>query len=57
VQKRSLLGGYPGHDALLAFYENFQKNPDNLVETDRTGERFFDENSISRRVKMTACAG
>jgi hypothetical protein len=31
-----------------------KKNPDNCVETDRTSERFFDRNSISRKVKMTA---
>jgi hypothetical protein len=29
------------------FYDFFQKNPDNRVETDRTSERFFDGNSIS----------
>jgi hypothetical protein len=49
-----MLEDYPGHDALL-FFEIFQKNPDNCVETDRTSERFFDGNSISRKVKMTAC--
>jgi hypothetical protein len=46
AKKRSLLEGYQGHDALLVFYENFQKNPYNYVETDRTSERFFDGNSI-----------
>jgi hypothetical protein len=47
VQRHSLLGGYQGHDALLIFYEIFQKNPDNCVETDHTSGRFFDGNSIS----------
>jgi hypothetical protein len=55
LQRCSLLGGYPGHNALLIFYENFQENPDNCVETNRMGERFFDEKSISRKLKMTAC--
>jgi hypothetical protein len=41
VQTRSLLWGYPGHDALLVFYEIFQKNSDNFVETDRISEMFF----------------
>jgi hypothetical protein len=41
VQRRSLLGGYPRHDALPPFLLNFSKNPDKCVETDRTSERFF----------------
>jgi hypothetical protein len=39
---------------VLVFYEIF-KNSDNFFETDRTSERFFDGNSISQKVKMTAC--
>jgi hypothetical protein len=35
------------------FQKISKKNPDNCVETDRTRERFFDGNSISRKVKMT----
>jgi hypothetical protein len=57
VQRRSLLGGYPGHDALHPSFYDFLKNPDNRVETDRTSERFFDGNPISRKVKTTACVG
>jgi hypothetical protein len=41
-------------NCVLIFYEIF-KNSDNFVETDRTSERFFDGNSISQKVKMTAC--
>jgi hypothetical protein len=37
------------------FFEIFQKNSDNFVETNRTSERFFDRNSNSRKVKMMAC--
>jgi hypothetical protein len=37
------------------FLRNFSKNPDNCVETNRTRERFFDRNSISRKEKMMAC--
>jgi hypothetical protein len=55
VQRRSLLGGYPRHNALLVFPNFFKKNLDNCVETDCTSERFFDGNSISRKVEMTAC--
>jgi hypothetical protein len=40
----------------IHFYEFF-KNHVNGVETDRTSERFFDGNPISRKVKMTACVG
>jgi hypothetical protein len=47
VQRRSLLGGYPGHDALPYFLRKFSKTPDNYVETDCTSERFFDGNLIS----------
>jgi hypothetical protein len=32
-----------------SFFRNFQKKTDNYVETDRTSERFFDGNSISRK--------
>jgi hypothetical protein len=39
------------------FLWNFLKNPDNLVETDRTSERFFDGNSISWKEKTTAYVG
>jgi hypothetical protein len=55
----TLLGGYQGHDALMpsTFFRNFSKNSDNFVETNRTRERFFDGNSNSRKVKMTACMG
>jgi hypothetical protein len=43
VQKRSLVRGYPGHDALLLFLRFFKKkNSDNDVLTDRTSEMFFD---------------
>jgi hypothetical protein len=31
------------------FFEIFKKKTDNYVETDRTSERFFDGNSISRK--------
>jgi hypothetical protein len=42
MQRHSLLGGYPGYDALLPiFYEFSKTNPDNYVKTDRTSERFF----------------
>jgi hypothetical protein len=41
----------------LVFYEIFQKNLDNCVETDRTSERFFDGSLISRKVKTTTCVG
>jgi hypothetical protein len=34
---------------------DFFRNSDNLVETDRTSEKFFDGNSNSRKAKMTAC--
>jgi hypothetical protein len=38
------------------FFEFFQKkNPDNFVEADHMSERFFDRNSILRKVKMTGC--
>jgi hypothetical protein len=43
-QRRSLLGGYQAHDALMpsSFFEIFQKKKsDNFVETNRTSERFF----------------
>jgi hypothetical protein len=46
-----------GHDALPRFYDFFQKNTDNCVETNRASERFFDGNSISQKVKMTAYVG
>jgi hypothetical protein len=39
------------------FYDFSKKDPDNYVETDRTSERFFDENSILREVRATACVG
>jgi hypothetical protein len=57
VQICSLLGGYPGHDALPHFFTIFSKNPDNRVETDRTSGRVFDGNSILWKVKATACVG
>jgi hypothetical protein len=57
VQRRSLLEGYPGPDALSCFLRNLSKNSDNLIETNRTSERFFDGSSISRKVKTTACEG
>jgi hypothetical protein len=57
VQRRSLLGGYPGHDALLLFFCDFSKNYDNSVATDCTSERFFDGNSILREVRVMACVG
>jgi hypothetical protein len=38
-------------------FTRFFKNPDNLVETNRTSERFFDGNSISRKVKATTYVG
>jgi hypothetical protein len=56
MQRRSLLEGYPGHDA-LPFFTIFSKKSDNRVETDRTSERFFDGNSILREVKVMACVG
>jgi hypothetical protein len=37
------------------FTKFFKKNPDNCVETDRTSERFFDGNSISRKARMMSC--
>jgi hypothetical protein len=55
AKKCSLLRGYQGHDALLVFKNFFKKNPDNCVEIDRTSKRFFNGNSISQKVKMTAC--
>jgi hypothetical protein len=39
----------------LLVFRNFSKNSDNFVETNRTSERFFDGNSNSLKVKMTAC--
>jgi hypothetical protein len=36
-------GGYPGHDALLVFYDIFQKKSNNFVKTYRTSERFLTE--------------
>jgi hypothetical protein len=39
------------------FLQFFSKNTDNCVETDRMSERFFDGNSISRKVKTTTCMG
>jgi hypothetical protein len=51
--------GYQGHNALMPslFFDFFQKNSDNFVETDRTSESFFDGNSNSQKVKMTTCVG
>jgi hypothetical protein len=46
MQRRSLLGGYPGHDALLPFLMIFSKNPDNRVKAIARAKGFFDENSI-----------
>jgi hypothetical protein len=57
MQRCSLLGGYPGHDALPPFFTIFSKNLDNRVEIDRTSKRFFDGNSILREVKATAYVG
>jgi hypothetical protein len=37
------------------FFQNFSKNSDNFVETDRTSEKFFDANSNSKKAKMTVC--
>jgi hypothetical protein len=48
-------GATKGTMASSFFTKIFQKNPDNYVETNRTSERFFDGNSISWKVKMTAC--
>jgi hypothetical protein len=39
----------------LLVFSIFFKNSDNFIETNRTSERFFDGNSNSRKVKMTAC--
>jgi hypothetical protein len=48
---------YQGHNALMPphFFQKFSKKSDNLVETNRTSERFFDGNSNSRKVKMMVC--
>jgi hypothetical protein len=49
-------GATQGTMPSLFFFQIFsKKNPDNCVETDRMIERFFDGNSISKKVKMTAC--
>jgi hypothetical protein len=37
------------------FFEFFQKNSDNFIETNRTSEKFFDGNSNSKKSKMTVC--
>jgi hypothetical protein len=56
VQRRSLLGGYPGHDALPRFYKIFKKFQQ--LCRDRSHERkVFDGSSILRKVKMVACVG
>jgi hypothetical protein len=57
MQRRSLLGAYPGHDAVPPFFMIFSKNPDNNVETDRTSERCFDGNSILREARLVRCVG
>jgi hypothetical protein len=50
-------GATKGHNALVSstFFQNCFKNSDNLVETDRTSDKFFDGNSNSRKAKMTVC--
>jgi hypothetical protein len=39
------------------FFTIFFKNPDKCVEIDHTCERYFDGNSILRKVKVAACVG
>jgi hypothetical protein len=54
MQRRFLIEATQGMIPSLLL-QNFSKNPDNCVETDRTSERFFDGNSISQKVKMMDC--
>jgi hypothetical protein len=58
MQKHSLLRGYPGHDALLPFYD-FSKKKSRHLCRNQSHERevFLVEGLILQEVKTMACVG
>jgi hypothetical protein len=58
MQIRSLLGGYPGHDALPHFLRFFQKKiPTTVPRPIAQAKGFLDGNSILREVRAMAYVG